>query len=122
MMKTIKSYFYWTHERGSLHYDVLVTFILLFIFITPHLWNYGEKTAMGSEQVPQVMVEGDGGRGLIFTVHVADVHQKPDEETLKPALHRAIHPLVGDAVLITYFEPVKNAQGVTTDYRVWAHR
>jgi len=122
MIKTIKSYFFWTHPRGSFHYDVMVTFILLFIFITPQIWNYGEKTAMGSQKVPQVMVEGDGGRGLIFTVHASDVHQKDGEESLKPALHRAIHPLVGDAVLITNYEPVKNVQGNITDYRVWAHR
>ena len=39
----LMSYFYWTYPRGSFHYDVMVTLILLFIFITPHLWNYGDK-------------------------------------------------------------------------------
>ncbi|MBN2430338.1 MAG: hypothetical protein JXQ27_02635 [Acidobacteria bacterium] len=28
--------FLWTHERGSLAYDVIVILILLFIFLTPH--------------------------------------------------------------------------------------
>ncbi len=30
-------------SRGSFHYDIMVTLILLFIFITPHLWDYGAK-------------------------------------------------------------------------------
>ena len=43
MNKIVKSYFYWTYRRGSFHYDVKVTLILLFIFISPQLWNYGDK-------------------------------------------------------------------------------
>ena len=39
----LNSYFYWTYPRGSFHYDVMVTLILLFIFVTPHLWDYGAK-------------------------------------------------------------------------------
>ena len=37
------SYFYWTYPRGCFHYDVMVTLILLFVFMTPQLWNYGDK-------------------------------------------------------------------------------
>ena len=33
----LKSYFYWTYPRGCFHYDVMVTLILLFIFVTPHI-------------------------------------------------------------------------------------
>ena len=31
----IKSYVLWTHPRGGFHYDVMVTLILAFIFLTP---------------------------------------------------------------------------------------
>ena len=43
MNKTLKSYFYWTYPRGNVHYDVMVTLILLFIFVTPQLWDFGDK-------------------------------------------------------------------------------
>ena len=36
MNKTLKSYFYWTYPRGSFHYDVMVSLILVFIFAAPH--------------------------------------------------------------------------------------
>ncbi len=39
----LSSYFYWTYSRGSFHYDIMVTLILLFIFVTPHLWDFGAK-------------------------------------------------------------------------------
>ena len=31
MFKLLRSYIFWTYERGSLHYDVMVTLILLFL-------------------------------------------------------------------------------------------
>ena len=30
MFKTLRSYIFWTYERGSFHYDVMVTPILIF--------------------------------------------------------------------------------------------
>ncbi len=43
MNKLLKNYFYWTYPRGNVHYDVMVTLILLFIFVTPHFWDFGDK-------------------------------------------------------------------------------
>ena len=42
-LKTIKGYIWWTYERGSLHYDVMVTVILLFIFLAPRLIDFRDK-------------------------------------------------------------------------------
>ena len=42
-MKTIKGYIWWTYERGSFHYDVMVTIILLFIFVAPRLIDFRDK-------------------------------------------------------------------------------
>ena len=43
-MKTIlKSYLFWTYPRGSFHYDVMVTLILIFIFGSPFVINYRER-------------------------------------------------------------------------------
>ena len=39
----LKSFFIGTYSRGSFHYDIMVTLILAFIFITPHLWDFGAK-------------------------------------------------------------------------------
>ncbi len=42
-MKTIKGYIWWTYERGSFHYDVMVTIILLFIFLAPRFIDFRDK-------------------------------------------------------------------------------
>jgi hypothetical protein len=42
-LKTIKCYIWWTYERGSFHYDVMVTIILLFIFLAPLVIDFRDK-------------------------------------------------------------------------------
>ena len=49
MWKTIKRYIWWTYERGSVPYDIMVTLILAFIFITPLFLNFKDKPV---ERVP----------------------------------------------------------------------
>ncbi|MGB8846215.1 MAG: hypothetical protein WCC73_11085, partial [Terracidiphilus sp.] len=46
--QVLHSYFYWTYSRGAFHYDVMVTLILIFIFVTPHLWDYGAKPSLAA--------------------------------------------------------------------------
>src|SRR5208282_6613606 len=48
MNKILKSYFYWTYPRGNVHYDVMVSLILIFIFVAPHFWDFGDKPSKAS--------------------------------------------------------------------------
>jgi hypothetical protein len=125
MKKLLKSYFYWTYPRGCFHYDVMVTLILLFIFVTPHLWNYGDRPSNAAGPPHPIQVTGDGGRGLIITVQAADVDIDPNTaaspQAVKKALHRAIEPVTGDAVFVTRWETVKDSQG-NLSWKVWARR
>ncbi len=60
LAEILKSYFYWTYPRGCFHYDVMVTLILLFIFVTPHLWNYGDKPSSSAGLRHPIQLTGDG--------------------------------------------------------------
>jgi hypothetical protein len=124
MQKTLKSYFFWTHQRGSFHYDVMVTLILAFIFITPHLWNYGDKPSPNAALAGPIQVTGDGDHGLVITVPVKDVDVgiASDEKAVRRALHQAIEPVTGDAVSVTRWETVSDASGRAVLWKVWAHR
>jgi hypothetical protein len=125
MKKLLKSYFYWTYPRGCFHYDVMVTLILLFLFITPHLWNYGDRPSNAAGPPHPIQVIGDGGRGLIITVQAADVDLDPNytasPQVVKKALHKAIEPVTGDAVFVTRWETVQDTQG-NLSWKVWARR
>ena len=121
------SYFYWTYSRGSFHYDVMVTAILLFIFLTPQItgWNYGDKPSpMGGPPHP-IQVIGNDGQGVIVTVLASDVsldlHTSEPLPLVKKALRKAIEPVTGDDVFIQHWETAVDAQGNPV-WKVWAHR
>ena len=43
MFETIRSYIFWSYERGSVPYDVMVTLILAFMFLSPRFINYNDR-------------------------------------------------------------------------------
>ncbi len=126
MLKILRSYLFWTYERGSFHYDIMVTLILLFIFVSPHLINFRDRPVY---QLPsQIMVENNGEGELVYQVKQTDVGQSlahvkgtdPDLRTRR-ALRRLIEPIAGD-VLIERYQPLTDDSGRVNAYRVWAHR
>ncbi len=122
MNKILKSYFYWTYPRGNFHYDVMVTLILAFIFITPHLWDYGDKPSTIGQTQP-MLVTGDGSHGVIITVQASGVNapvHAPDS-VIKKALRKAVEPVTGE-VAIERWELSRDEQGNPLAWKVWAHR
>src|SRR5580704_16784177 len=97
LRQVLKSYFYWTYTRGSFHYDVMVSLILAFIFITPWLWDYGDKPRSTASNTQPVLVTGDGGRGLIVTLTASDVNvpAASTNPVIKKALKKAMEPVLG---------------------------
>jgi hypothetical protein len=118
----LRSYFYWTYPRGSFHYDVMVTLILLFIFITPHLWDYRARPPLVAGPVHPMQVVGNG-IGVIVTVQASDVNIPAGASywQVKKVLRDAIEPVTGDAVFVQKWETVTDAQG-NLAWKVWAHR
>jgi hypothetical protein len=120
--QVLSSYFYWTYGRGSFHYDVMVTLILLFIFVTPHLWDYGARPSVVVRPGHPFEVEPEG-RGVVVTVQASDVKMPANatNRQVKNALREAILPVTGDAVYVERWETVTDAQG-NVAWKVWAHR
>ncbi len=125
MKKILKSYFYWTYPRGSFHYDVMVTLILAFIFITPHLWNYGDKPSNAAGPLHPIQVSGNGGHEFIVTVRAEDVSVPLDTRAsyavVRKALRRAIEPVTGDAVFVDNWITARDEQGNPV-WKVWVRR
>lgn len=123
MNKILKSYFYWTYPRGNVHYDVMVSLILLFIFVTPHLWDYGDKPGNAAGPAHPIQVVGDGRHDMIVSVQAADVHipEGASEKDVKKALRLAIEPVTGDAVFVERWETATDSLG-NPIWKIWAHR
>jgi hypothetical protein len=127
LKQILLSYFYWTYSRGSFHYDVMVTAILLFIFLTPQIpgWNYGDKPSPLGGPAHPIQVIGNDGQGVIVMVLASDValdlHTTAPLPVVKKALRKAIEPVTGDDVFIQHWETAVDAQGNPV-WKVWAHR
>ena len=116
------SYFYWTYPRGSFHYDIMVTLILLFIFITPHLWDFGAKPSPITATGHPFQVVGSG-HGVIITVQASDVSIPAGASNfeVKRILRKAVEPVTGDDVYVEHWETATDAQGNLV-WKIWAHR
>jgi hypothetical protein len=124
MKRILKSYFFWTYPRGHFHYDIMVTLILAFIFITPHLWDFGDKPSTTVGPTQTMLVTGDGSHGLIITVQASEVNATPDSSVrvVKKALRKAIEPVTGDAMFVEHWELTRDSNGNPKAWKVWAHR
>ena len=123
MNKIAEKLFYWTYPRGNVHYDVMVTLILLFIFVTPQLWDFGDKPSRAPGPSHPIQVVTDGGRGIIVTLNADDFVVPANESVreVRKQLRKAIEPITGDAVSVTRWETAVDAQGNRV-WKIWARR
>jgi hypothetical protein len=117
--QTIRGYIWWTHERGSFHYDVMVTLILLFIFVTPHFVDFHDKPAERRPHQTDVQILSSGD-GFIYRIDASAVKGSSDAE-IRSALLKVIEPIAGEVKLSKY-EPVNDTRGQLSAYKVWVHR
>ena len=118
--RTIRGYILWSYERGSLHYDVMVTLILLFVFLSPYWINFKDKPI---ERVPHqtgVVIQPDGSGGFIYQIEASALSAK-DEAGLRRQMLAIIEPISGAAVISKY-EPVSDKSGHVQSYKVWAQK
>ena len=122
--QVLKSYFYWTYARGSVPYDVMVTLILAFIFITPWLWDYGDKPRSTALNTQPVLVTGDGARGVIVTLTASGVNVPTgaSDAAIKKALKNAMEPVLGDSIFVDRWQLTRDQNGNPVSWKVWAHR
>ena len=120
MWRTIRGYILWSYERGSLHYDIMVTLILLFVFLSPRILNYKDKPV---ERIPHlsgvVVIPGEKGE-FIYQIQASAVNAAEGSDVNRQ-LERIIEPISG-AVSVVRYETVKDASGRLQSYKVWAKK
>jgi hypothetical protein len=118
--RTIKGYIFWTYERGSFHYDVMVTLILVFIFVAPRFIDFKDHPVEHPLQSGEIRVTPNGNKGFIYQVDAAVVDAQ-DEGMVRVNFLRLIRPMAG-SVTVDRVEPVRDESGRIVAYRAWVHR
>jgi hypothetical protein len=130
MSKILKSYFYWTYPRGCFHYDIMVTLILVFLFVSPHLIDFKDRPVEtvalhASEVLVKEAGSSDGNSRFIFQIR-ADQQGGPQasqtDAERRAAILRVVEPISGE-VTIERYEPILDASGKkVVAYNVWVVR
>ena len=118
--RTIRGYILWSYERGTIQYDVMVTLILLFVFLSPLVVNFKDKPIERNPHPTGVVVVPDAGGGFVYQIDGSAVAAK-DATGVHDQLLHIIEPISGE-VSITKIEPVQDKSGHVLSYKVWVQR
>jgi hypothetical protein len=129
MLKTLRSYFWWTYERGSFHYDIMVTLILLFLFLSPRFLDFKDRPVEtvalhSSEVLVKEAGQSNGSPRFIYQIR-ADMPGGPQpgmsDDNLRAAMLRVVEPISGE-VTIERYEPVYDVNKKIVAYNAWVVR
>lgn len=129
MRNILSNYFWWSYERGSFHYDVMVTLILLFLFVSPHYIDFKDRPVEtvalhSSEVLVKEAGQSDGSARFMYQIR-ADEQGGPQvaqtDQERRAAILRVVEPISG-AVTIERYEPVLDAHGKVVAYNAWVVR
>ena len=114
MMRLLRNYIFWTYERGSLHYDVMVTLILLFLFVAPRFIRSSEVLVRSSGVVRNA-------QRFVFEIRAEDLGEPQTDAALRASILRVVEPIAGEVTLLRY-TPVSDAKGHVLAYNALVER
>ena len=122
--RTIRGYILWTYERGSLHYDIMVTVILLFLFLGPLYIDFNDKPRERVAHQTGVLVTQDGPN-ILYQVDAGARDQSGRlivaADHPEAGLQRVIGEIAGEVEIVRY-EQVKDRGGKVVAYKAWVKR
>ena len=127
MLKLIRSYIFWSYERGSFHYDIMVTVILLFMFVSPWFINFNDRpvetVALRASEVlvKEAGTTSTGSSRFIYQIRADDLDGAKTDAERKIAILRVIEPISGE-VTLDHYEAVYDAQHKVVAYNAWVVR
>jgi hypothetical protein len=121
-MNILRRYIFWTYERGSFHYDVMVTLILLFLFVSPRFIDFKDKPVpeipMQQSEVLVKATRGTSGDAqFVYEIRLDDLHGAKNDAEIRDAMLKIIEPIAG-AVTLENYTPVTDPKGHVVAYDV----
>ncbi len=107
------SFIFWTYERGTWQYDLMVALILAFVFFTPRGLFHDRPTLTEARQV--VEVRGMEGTGYRVDARVLEGSAR----SLEINAEHVLEEVTGRPVTIRRIEAVLDAKGQVQAYTIW---
>lgn len=121
MMRLLHNYIFWSYERGSIQYDVMVTAIILFVVIGPRFIDFkDEPTKTVPLRSSEVLVKSTGA-SMVYEVRADDLGGAATDEQRRAALLRVIAPISGEVTLESY-RAVVDTRGKVVAYDATVRR
>jgi hypothetical protein len=117
---TIRSYILWQHERGTLHYDIMVTLILIFVFFSPRVIDFNDKPVLHNPHPSDVVVTPDAQGGLVYQISAGAI-TPGDDTSVRSQLLQILQPISGNVSIVSY-QVVNDGKGQVQGYKVVAKR
>ena len=118
--RTIRGYVLWQYERGTLHYDIMVTLILIFIFFSPRVINFNDKPIARNPHPTDVVVTPATQGRLLYQIEASAI-SPGDDRSVRDQLLKIIEPISGGISIVQY-DAVKDGKGRVLSYKVLVQR
>jgi hypothetical protein len=121
---------FWSYERGSWPYDVVVIAIVIFVLLSPRHWFHDQSQAASLANSDIQLIEQDDGnqtRTYRLDANTLPVEKRTARPT--PELERETHDILGRTVedlkghtfQVQRIEPVRSGDGPILYYDVTVH-
>jgi hypothetical protein len=109
---------FWSYERGSWQYDVIVAAILAFIFLSPRTW-FQRDPNLGMVDLRHVQGVVEIAHDKARHTYVVDARlvQSRAPQTPSDAVREILQERLGRPYRVISVEPVRDQDGVVLSYR-----
>ena len=108
---------FWTYDRGTWQYDVMVALILAFIFLTPRAW-FQDRRVSPLPAADIVLLLNDPAQ-KVYQVRASLMELAADGSVVRSA-EKVLETHTGKSVEVIRVEPsLKDSRGQVISYAVW---
>jgi hypothetical protein len=118
---------FWSYERGSWPYDLMVVVIVAFVFLTPRSWFHDQpESSYAASSAVRLMSQDSDGRIRVYRIDAQILPLQKRATKATPELERETHDILGRKVQelqdqtfqLLSIEPVRDANGSVLYYDV----
>jgi hypothetical protein len=127
LWRGVRNTIFWSYERGSWPYDLMVILIVLFVLFTPGKWFHDEPQVNGAgDSGVMLIAQDDAAQTEIYRIDSKLFAGAPPSQGKGPELERKTHEILSESVdelktrtfQIRSIEPIRGADNSILYYQV----